>query len=347
MARRYTKKELSNIGRLIRGSPVNYLDSSLWNENCCLKIAETRVIRSGSKIKERWQFGKPKTTFPLSTCWDGVPRNCDVPKRNEHKRCHSNDTRARFALWNARSLKSNGKATSVCNFVLDNRIDILALTETWLTNSDRDNPALATISQTLPNFDIHHIPRSTPGGGVGVLLEKGFNVVLNKNIPVCSFEYIDLTVRSSSAPCHIRLVVIYRPPKSRKNRQTPNVFFGEFSTLLETLQSKNLGLLLAGDFNFHMDSEVSVHSQTFAEILHKVNLQNHVNSPTHRSNHTLDLIISRVDDHLVSNVSTSQALPSDHDTVMCDVQFARNCSEDDSSRSLMSVNIGKVKHSIK
>lgn len=81
-----------------------------------------------------------------------------------------NTPRVRFAQWNARSIKAKNKSTALCDFVINQHIDLLVITETWLTGTERDNRAIADIRNTLPNFVFHHIPRlHCRGGGVGVL----------------------------------------------------------------------------------------------------------------------------------------------------------------------------------
>ena len=87
------------------------------------------------------------------------------------------------------------------------------------------------------------------GGGVGVLLRKGFTANKRKDhIPFTSMEYIDLDVSCGSSI--MRLVTIYRPTRSKKNRSTPSIFLKEFSSLLESLTLDPGYLLLSGDFNF-------------------------------------------------------------------------------------------------
>ena len=70
--------------------------------------------------------------------------------------------RIRFAHWNARSLnaknKSGHKSAALCDFVIDNQVDLLALTETWFTGDFQDNRAIADINCTLPIFSLHHLP---------------------------------------------------------------------------------------------------------------------------------------------------------------------------------------------
>ena len=66
---------------------------------------------------------------------------------------------------NCRSVKN--KALSICDLIVSNRVDIMAITETWL-GSDVDN---IVMSELVPNgYDIYHVPRKTrKGGGVALI----------------------------------------------------------------------------------------------------------------------------------------------------------------------------------
>ena len=107
--------------------------------------------------------------------------------------------------------------------------------------------------KTLHNFDFLHLPRTAgPRGGVGVLLRKGFTV---KQITTSSFksmEYMDLSVTTSNSS--LRLLTIYRPPPSKKNKTTHNMFLNEFSVLVEDLAVVTGKLVITGDFNFHFEN---------------------------------------------------------------------------------------------
>ena len=100
--------------------------------------------------------------------------------------------RLRLATWNAHSL--NKKAASICDLIISKRIDILSLTETWLSGNNSDCN-VAEILNTLQDFEFLHLPRiARKGGGVGVLLRKGFNVKQNAVMPFNSMEYVDLSI---------------------------------------------------------------------------------------------------------------------------------------------------------
>ena len=67
-----------------------------------------------------------------------------------------------------------------------------------------------------------------------------------------SMEYMDLSVTTSNSS--LRLLTIYRPPPSKKNKTTHNMFLNEFSVLLEDLAVVTGNLIITGDFNFHFEN---------------------------------------------------------------------------------------------
>ena len=134
-------------------------------------------------------------------------------------------------------------------------------------------------------------------------------------------EYMDLDI--SYGKSSTRLVTIYRPPPSKKNRVTPTIFFNEFSILLEMLTLAPGYLLINGDFNFHMDVPRDASASAFEDLLESAGLKHYVVGPTHWSGHTLDLIIDRQDDTVLSSFATLSDLPSDHYAVLCSVAFSK------------------------
>ena len=142
--------------------------------------------------------------------------------------------------------------------------------------------------------------------------------------------------------------MVYRPPTSKKNKQSPATFLQDISSLIERLLSTNQRIFLVGDFNLHVDNIQNHSSATFLETLDAFGLVNHVTTPTHRSNHTLDLLISRKDEKLVSNVTTADSLPSDHSIVMCCLQTARPAAiyKITRSRSLKTINLDDLRHDV-
>ena len=212
----------------------------------------------------------------------------DIQRQQENRIPAFN--KIRFALWNAQSLQK--KSGSVCDIISSNRLDIFAITETWL-NSKGNNISLAEILNTLKDFKVIQVPReNAKGGGVALFLRKAFTMTRTSRSNFTSFEHLDVSL--SYGKFKMRLVLIYRPPPSKKNKLTIPMFLEEFSQLAEILMGDNtFPLAVVGDFNFHLDTPNNQDALKFNDLLDSMNLVQHVKGSTHRHGHTLDLIITR------------------------------------------------------
>ena len=216
----------------------------------------------------------------------------------------------------------NKKSASICDFVISKRLDLLALTETWLSRRHTEHLSVAEITNTLQNYVFFHQSRTDKaGGGVGLLLRKWFTVKVNEVSKFKSMEYMDFKITARDAS--FRLLVIYRIHPSRKKKLTSAMFFEEFSTLLENLIVTPEYLLLTGDFNFHMDIPSYPDTSKFNDLLESAGLKQSVTGSTHRCVHTLDLVIDRQESMLSPLLETLSDIPSDHYGVVGSLNFPK------------------------
>ena len=231
-------------------------------------------------------------------------------------------SRLRLATWNIRSL--NKKAVPVCDLVISKRIDILALNETWLSSYTNSDPTVANIISTLQDYNFVHHPRSSrSGGGVGVLLKSSLKVKCNESHTFNSFEYLDLFITSGSSS--FRLLCIYRPPPSKKNKLTTTLFFDEFSVLVQDLAIATETVIITGDFNFHVERP-DANAMKFLDILDAGGFDQNVRGITHKHGHTLDLIITRQGDLIKTDppkIVNGCFDISDHLPITCDVYIQK------------------------
>ena len=120
-----------------------------------------------------------------------------------------------------------------------------------------------------------------------------------------SFE--SLVVRPSSTELPL-IIVVYRPPSSPVTQ-----FFTDFSTLLTQVLLGKRPILLAGDFNIHVDDISDPTARSFLDLLSAFGLSQHVHEPTHRSGHTLDLLVAH--EVVPDDISVSPLTLSDHSSV--------------------------------
>ena len=131
----------------------------------------------------------------------------------------SAEQRLKFCLWNAQSIRNK----TAC-FADERKIDLAALTETWLT--DRDS---AVKVECLPNgYNIFDHPRTRHKGG-GTALACRSNITV-KRVSACdrsSFEVSEWNLQNDRSS-RLRLSIIYRPPNSTNHPVTVNTFIAEF-----------------------------------------------------------------------------------------------------------------------
>ena len=303
--------------------------SKCYQTQTSVNITSYRGRRAGSAVKERENLQQNQITTRISQrntpkalafeTKSFVRRNL-IYLKPEPLLSLQTGVNSKVALWNARSIAT--KHASMCDFVISEKLDILILTETWLKGDSRDDHVIAEIENTLPDHQLIHVPRSSGrGGGVAVIMRKGYSLYHDCQHRSVSFEHLDLSITSGSTS--LRLLAVYRPPPSNKNHLNASLFFEEFSNMLETLAISSGSLLIAGDFNFHVDIASDSEASKFLELLESVNLDQHVHVPTHRHGHTLDLIITRSSQDLITSINTSSDLPSDHSAVICKVHIPR------------------------
>ena len=204
------------------------------------------------------------------------------------------------------------------DFVVDKNIDLLALTESWLRPGNTDANVINELCPT--GYHLLHIPRqSRTGGGVALLYRKVFRIrkqSTGTKSNFKSFEHINMLMRYSSTD--LRIVIVYRTSQA-------SLFFDEFASFLESLSIISTPLLITGDFNFHVDVNHDQNARRFLaiDLLDTFNLKQHISTPTHRSGHTLDLIITREDDKIASNFIVYDPVISDHLAVHCQLTFTK------------------------
>ena len=92
------------------------------------------------------------------------------------------------SVMNARSVRN--KTLIIKDFVVDNNVDVLAITETWLRSGDD-----VIIGELIPaGYCLSECPRlGGAGGGVGLLYKKGIKMKTRLCDKFTSFEWLDAT----------------------------------------------------------------------------------------------------------------------------------------------------------
>ena len=140
------------------------------------------------------------------------------------------------------------KTALLLDYIRDCSADLYAITETGLT--DKDASVKAESSPAGYNF-IDYPRTGYRDGGTGLNFRDSLRVKMVDAGGKDSFEFSEWLV--SCLGCSLRLLIVYRPPYSTEHKVTVSVFLREFSDYLESFVLSKEQILIAGDFNIHVD----------------------------------------------------------------------------------------------
>ena len=100
----------------------------------------------------------PFQSTPITQCDSNILITAYTPwAPTKPETSHTPEHHLKVVLLNAHSVRN--KTRELTNLILDNDIDILGLTETWLGTDDHDEVAIG--DQTPQGYSFKHIPRSS------------------------------------------------------------------------------------------------------------------------------------------------------------------------------------------
>ena len=153
----------------------------------------------------------------------------------------------KFALINARSVRN--KSVQICDYIVENNFDFIAVTETWLAKSDEQD---IIRSVTPAGYSFYNNPRAKGrGGGTGLIIKSNIKIK-----PVAPSKFQTFELQESFATVNsvtYRLSIIYRPPPNQKNGFTFREFYNEFCEYVTKIASLPELLLILGDFNINFN----------------------------------------------------------------------------------------------
>ncbi|XP_062422208.1 LOW QUALITY PROTEIN: uncharacterized protein LOC134132996 [Pungitius pungitius] len=185
-------------------------------------------------------------------------------------------------------------ADFISGFAIQQSLDFLALTETWITPDNTSTPAALSSA-----FSFSHTPRPTGrGGGTGLLIspEWIFSPYPIPCPPPLSFEFHAVTI---THPVQLNIVVLYRPPGSLGH------FLEELDIVLSNFPENGPQLILLGDFNIPTEK-----SSDLLLLLASFALTLNPSPPTHKAGNHLDYIFNR--NCTTTNLTVTPLHVSDH-----------------------------------
>ena len=219
---------------------------------------------------------------------------------------------SKFALMNTRPVRN--KAQFMKDYIDDNSIEIVALTETWLSDGEVLN------DHTNGGYNLVHLPRKNRrGGGVGLLFRSTFQLLSHRPMTTGTCECLNVTLRCQRTKVNIQLLVVYRPPSS----SLPRAFLDDFTELLNTVANHLSETIMCGDFNIRYNNSQSTDVANCADLLDCAGFIQHMTEATHVSGNILDLVVT----HRCSSIIASPVIPTtlltDHHAVECELRYGK------------------------
>ena len=180
-------------------------------------------------------------------------------------------------MANIRSIRGGFEELTSMLDAIDHHFSIIILNEVWLDPGDEHHFA-------IDNYDLYSNCRNRNGGGVMIycsrLIQSRCLSDLDIMSPIMESLFIEIKLQSQT----LIIGTIYRPPGCSVR---------EFSLLLQTKILSQLStdnLLICGDLNINLLSEISNANKTFADIMIDNNLMNVVTEITRETDNTASIL---------------------------------------------------------
>ena len=224
---------------------------------------------------------------------------------------------------NSRSLSKNIDNIQSLLKCLNSFPDIIAITETWLTN---DNKHL----HDLPGYHSYHLVRNTRAqGGVSIYVSENLNSEQHCDLTFINSDIELNSVKITTTFYSFLVCAIYRP-------NSKHIAVNEFTNILTALlndTAKQNKIVLIGDFNINLLEHTS-HTPTnnFLANIQALSFTPHIARPT-RFPDTLNLSEPSLLDHIYTNfcnkfVSGILHFPiSDHLPIFLNISFPKEINK--------------------
>ena len=129
-------------------------------------------------------------------------------------------------------------------------------------------------------------------GEVTIITKSKLNIHMLDETSILHFSI-------QSGKCHqkrrtITIITIYLPPYSNQHPVTNTMFMDDITEWLSNILPKDNNIILAGDFNLHVNDGLDGDTITIIKTIEAMGLQQLVCSPTHKSGNMLDLIFTGI-----------------------------------------------------
>ena len=301
----YTRQQLLDIKNLVK----------LDNRYSKIPFETINLVRKYKINKHPSKLDRERPTIKQTKIQPNNLVNIEIREDNKLVSNH-----IRIATVNTRSIKNK------VELVLENsnlqNLDFLAVTETWLKDTDEDRAWIETsqLESEELSFQTHN-RQNKRGGGLGLLHRKEYQVTkLDSHLQLDTIEYV--TWKAQLGKQAITILVIYHPPIGNAGN-THTRFLDQVSELLQYSITNHKNLVILGDFNISIQDLGNPDSQTYKDTMEALGLTQHISHATHQLGNTLDHIYTESIDALEVRHSFIGEFLSDHRLVGIEVNIKR------------------------
>ena len=266
------------------------------------------------------------------------------------------DNNCTMAFLNPWSIAN--KTTAIYDLIVSKKLDVLAVSESWLKAKDNNKPERIYHHELLPvTHHMLHMPRPDGrGGGIAIIYNKSIKIKVHSHTGQCykQFEYIVCTLIIKKAS--VRLIVVYRPNPTCQNNLNVKKFWRDFEKFMFKQTSDTEELIITGDLNFHLDKRSHPNTVKLTDILDEFDLVQKIQEPTHTAGHTLDVLILRNNSRILKTLSVSDPglcndggkVIKDHFLICWTISVKRPCVEPKTIkfRALNKLDYNKFEHDL-
>ena len=216
----------------------------------------------------------------------------------------------KIATGNVQSLKK--KEQTLLHEQIELDIDIMLVTETWLTEDD--TVWLDSCDFNKDTYRIqpaHH--QTSKGGGLALIHRSTSEVMLVAIGQIRSFEHATWSLTISRKT--ITVTGICHPPP--KDKITNGMFIDDITEHLTSLPPVTINNIIMGDFNMHINNMNSNDAVIFKDTLTTLGLTQHVTTSTHAKGNILDTHLYRIGNKHQTYFMPSGTLPVGSQASIC------------------------------
>ena len=318
--RTYNREDVMNIRKTM--IDVKWKNLEL---DTCITIRRLRLNKRG-----RWAGKKIKESFTTSKQGSINLNNLTVIESKQNCKIHN---RIKVALVNIQSLKS--KDNDLLTYLSDNKLDLCILTETWLTQED--DSWISCSDLNITNFRLSTSNQINRRGGGLALVHK--TALSTKKLDEGQLRSFQFAVWSTKIPgSNMTIIAIYHPPYSTKCPVTNSMFLDDFTEWLPSQLVKYNNILLARDFNIHMNKATTDNEPgLFVSTIEAMGFHVELCSTTHRSGNTIDLMSIQSGCHIGVPEMRCGPYLSDH----CSIEMTTTVQHSEAYRE--KINYRKIK----